>query len=152
MAKMLGFLMLMTLSCPPYLTTRNMVLGKLVYLLDHVFFCYHISTCYRHPDVVGNLEKSVFYSLRICVVAFAFQITFRAEMHANDVFSFFKNHFWHQHIKTIQNVQTILNFSKIFFFWILWERGFNCISKRFLRWLDQLKLKSSRALFWCVMV
>jgi hypothetical protein len=33
-------------------------------------------------------------------------------MHANDVFLFFKNHFWHQHIKTIQNIQTILNFSK----------------------------------------
>jgi hypothetical protein len=33
-------------------------------------------------------------------------------MHANDVFSFFKNHFWHQHIKTIQNIQTIFNFSK----------------------------------------
>jgi putative lipase involved disintegration of autophagic bodies len=28
-------------------------------------------------------------------------------------FLFFKNHFWHQHIKTIQNIQTILNFSKI---------------------------------------
>jgi hypothetical protein len=46
------------------------------------------------------------------VVAGAFQIIFRAKMHANDVFSFFKNHFWHQHIKTIQNIQTILNFSK----------------------------------------
>jgi hypothetical protein len=43
------------------------------------------------------------------VVAIAFQITFCAKMHANDVFSFFKNYFWHQHIKTIQN---ILNFSK----------------------------------------
>jgi len=46
------------------------------------------------------------------VVAGAFQIAFRAEMHANDVFLFFKNHFWHQHIKTIQNVQIILNFNK----------------------------------------
>jgi hypothetical protein len=46
------------------------------------------------------------------VVAVAFQITFRAEMHVNDVFLFFKNYFWHQHIKTIQNVQTVLNFSK----------------------------------------
>jgi hypothetical protein len=46
------------------------------------------------------------------VVADAFQIAFRAEMHANDVFLFFKNHFWHQHIKTIQKVQTALNFSK----------------------------------------
>jgi hypothetical protein len=46
------------------------------------------------------------------VVAGAFQITFRAKMHVNDVFLFFKNHFWHQHIKTIQNVQTILNFNK----------------------------------------
>jgi hypothetical protein len=27
------------------------------------------------------------------VVAGAFQIAFRAEIHANDVFSFFKNHF-----------------------------------------------------------
>jgi hypothetical protein len=27
------------------------------------------------------------------VVAGAFQITFRVKMHANDVFSFFKNHF-----------------------------------------------------------
>jgi hypothetical protein len=27
------------------------------------------------------------------VVADAFQITFRAKIHANDVFSFFKNHF-----------------------------------------------------------
>jgi len=33
--------------------------------------------------------KSVFDS----VVAGAFQIAFRAEMHANDVFLFFKNHF-----------------------------------------------------------
>ena len=33
-------------------------------------------------------------------------------MHANDVFLFFKNYFWYQHIKTIQKVQTILNFSK----------------------------------------
>jgi hypothetical protein len=45
-------------------------------------------------------------------VASAFQITFRAKIHANDVFSFFKNYFWYQHIKTIQNVQIILNFSK----------------------------------------
>jgi hypothetical protein len=36
-----------------------------------------------------QFSKSVFGS----VVADAFQITFRAEMHANDVFLFFKNHF-----------------------------------------------------------
>ena len=59
-----------------------------------------------------TIKKSVFGS----VVVGAFQITFRAKMHANDVFSFFKNYFWHQHIKTIQNIQTILNFSKNFFF------------------------------------
>jgi len=46
------------------------------------------------------------------VVVVAFQIVFRAEIHANDVFLFFKNHFLHQHIKTIQKVQTALNFSK----------------------------------------
>jgi hypothetical protein len=42
----------------------------------------------------------------------AFQIAFRVEIHANDVFLFFKNHFWYQHIKTIQKVQTTLNFNK----------------------------------------
>jgi len=34
-------------------------------------------------------SKRVFGS----VVVVAFQIAFRAEIHANDVFSFFKNHF-----------------------------------------------------------
>jgi hypothetical protein len=46
------------------------------------------------------------------VVAGAFQITFRAKMHANNIFLFFKNYFWHQYIKIIQNIQIILNFSK----------------------------------------
>jgi len=65
------------------------------------------------------LDKIVFLALLWCstsvfgsVVAGAFQIAFCAEIHANDVFLFFKNHFWHQHIKTIQKVQTALNFSK----------------------------------------
>jgi hypothetical protein len=39
-------------------------------------------------DLLSSI-KSVFGS----VVAGAFQITFRAKMHANDVFSFFKNYF-----------------------------------------------------------
>ena len=69
--------------------------------------------------------KSVFDS----VVAGAFQITFHAKMHANDVFSFFKNYFWHQYIKTIQNIQTILNFSKKKKFQIFWERSRNRIPK-----------------------
>jgi hypothetical protein len=34
-----------------------------------------------------------FLSLFHSVIAVAFQITFRAEKHATDVFSFFKNHF-----------------------------------------------------------
>jgi len=46
------------------------------------------------------------------VIAGAFQIIFRVKIHANDVFLFLKNHFWHQHIKTIQNIQIILNFNK----------------------------------------
>jgi hypothetical membrane protein len=33
------------------------------------------------------------YSVFGSVVAVAFQIAFRAEIHANDVFSFFKNYF-----------------------------------------------------------
>jgi hypothetical protein len=46
------------------------------------------------------------------VVMSAFQIIFRVKMHVNDIFLFFKNYFWHQYIKTIQNVQIILNFNK----------------------------------------
>ena len=34
-----------------------------------------------------------------------------AEIRANDIFLFFKNYFWHHYIKTIQKVQTILNFN-----------------------------------------
>ena len=51
-------------------------------------------------------------SLFDSVVAVAFQITFRVEMHANNIFLFFKNYFWHQHIKTIQIIQNILNFNQ----------------------------------------
>jgi hypothetical protein len=60
------------------------------------------------------MELSVFGS----VIVSAFQIIFYIKMHVNDIFLFFKNHFWHQHIKTIQNIQTILNFNtkKINFF------------------------------------
>jgi len=59
--------------------------------------------------VAGDkVVESVFGS----VIAGAFQIAFRAEIHANDVFLFFKNHFWYQHIKTIQKVQIALNFNK----------------------------------------
>jgi len=57
------------------------------------------------PD---SYSKSVFDS----VIMSAFQITFRAKIYVNNVFLFFKNYFWHQHIKKIQNVQTILNFNK----------------------------------------
>ena len=49
------------------------------------------------------------HSLSDSVVVIAFQIIFFVEIHINDVFLFFKNYFWHQHIKTIQN---ILNFNK----------------------------------------
>ena len=59
-----------------------------------------------------HTSKNTFPSMFGSVVAGAFQITFRAKMHANDVFSFLKNYFWYQHIKTIQTIQTILNFSK----------------------------------------
>jgi hypothetical protein len=72
------------------------------------------------------------------VVAGAFQIIFRAKMHANDVFSFFKNHFWHQHIKTIQNIQTILNFSKKKI-QIFWERELNRVPKRSLNTFTSLQ-------------
>jgi len=61
-----------------------------------------------HNTLNIHVSKIVFGS----VVVVTFQIAFRAEIHANDIFSFFKNHFWHQHIKTIQKVQTALNFSK----------------------------------------
>jgi hypothetical protein len=44
---------------------------------------------YWHALISGLWIRSVFDS----VVAVAFQIAFRAEIHVNDDFSFFKNHF-----------------------------------------------------------
>jgi hypothetical protein len=38
-------------------------------------------------------SKSIIKSLFDSMVTVAFQITFRAEMHANNVFLFFKNYF-----------------------------------------------------------
>jgi hypothetical protein len=67
-----------------------------------------IRSGYGMPVFTAMIRSRVFGS----VVVVAFQIAFRAEIHANDVFLFFKNHFWYQHIKTIQKVQTALNFSK----------------------------------------
>jgi hypothetical membrane protein len=46
----------------------------------------------------------VLYRVFGSVVVVAFQIAFRAEIHANDIFSFFKNYFLHQQIKTIQKI------------------------------------------------
>jgi hypothetical protein len=43
----------------------------------------------RGQSLMQSLELGLFGS----VVAIAFQIAFRAKMHANDVFLFFKNHF-----------------------------------------------------------
>jgi hypothetical protein len=49
-------------------------------------------------------EKSLFES----VVAVAFQTAFHAEMYQNDIYFFiFKNYFWDQRIKTIQNIKKI---------------------------------------------
>jgi hypothetical protein len=46
-------------------------------------------------------------------------------------FLFFKNHFWHQYIKIIQNIQTKLNFNKKKFK-IFWERNHSRVPKRSL--------------------
>jgi hypothetical protein len=47
----------------------------------------YLSTNHCNKDILA--AKRVFGS----VVVVAFQIAFRAEIHANDVFLFFKNHF-----------------------------------------------------------
>jgi hypothetical protein len=55
-------------------------------------------------------------------------------------FLFFKNHFWHQHIKTIQNVQIIVNYSK---------KKLNFVGTRFqLRSLTSSTCKYSSEAFW----
>jgi hypothetical protein len=46
------------------------------------------------------------------VVVVVFKSVFLAEMHQNDIFLFFKNYFWDQRIKTIQNIPKKLIFSK----------------------------------------
>jgi hypothetical protein len=68
--------------------------------------------CLSMSQSTAALQIWCLLELFVSVVVGAFQITFRVKIHVNDVFSFFKNYFWHQHIKTIQNLQVILNFSK----------------------------------------
>jgi len=55
---------------------------------NHLFISY--SCCHKlAPLLSKSILKSVFDSM----VAVTFQIAFRAEIYANDVFSFLKNHF-----------------------------------------------------------
>jgi hypothetical protein len=55
-----------------------------------LLFSYFMSCTKRFHNIPHACQiKSVFDS----VVVGAFQITFRAKMHANDIFLFFKNHF-----------------------------------------------------------
>jgi hypothetical protein len=71
-----------------------------------------ILKCWGFALMCCNLEVWSHKGMLGSMVAVAFQITFCAEIHVNDVFLFFKNYFWHQHIKTMQNIQNILNFRK----------------------------------------
>jgi hypothetical protein len=67
-------------------------------------------------------------------------------MHANDVFLFFKNHFWHQHIKTIQNIQTILNLVKKKI-QIFWERSRSRVPERALKLIDYVTMEELIGIF-----
>ena len=49
-----------------------------------------------------NGHKGLFGSVIVVVVVF--QSAFHSEMYQNDIFLFFKNYFWDQRIKTIQNI------------------------------------------------
>jgi hypothetical protein len=81
--------------------------------MDSVEDTLHIFAPYSWSVYIAASFPSMFSTCVFgSVVAGAFQITFRAKMHVNDVFLFFKNYFWHQHIKTIQNIQIIFNFNK----------------------------------------
>jgi len=67
--------------------------------MEIMFFLIYLFFKKKRPEIIDFLNlsllqrilciKSVFGS----VVADAFQITFRAKIHANDVFLFFKNYF-----------------------------------------------------------
>jgi hypothetical protein len=56
-----------------------------------------------------TMNKKRFYRPSLLfgsVIAIIFQNTFHAEIYRNDIFFlFFKNYFWDQHIKTIQNIK-----------------------------------------------
>jgi hypothetical protein len=63
------------------------------------------------------------------VIVMTIQNVFRLKMHQNKVFSFFKNYFWYQHIKTIRKYKKIILNKKIILFLNLRNCNFNCISK-----------------------
>jgi hypothetical protein len=50
---------------------------------------FFLSRVLKWDNILEKLHERVFGS----VVVVAFQIAFRAEIHANDIFLFFKNHF-----------------------------------------------------------
>jgi len=100
--------------CPRWTSSYPVSSGTVFF--HHLHRAGLIVTC-RHPSGTSSSSSFFFLWYRIgfvfdSVVVGAFQIIFRAKIHVNDVFSFLKNYFWYQHIKTIQNIQTILNFSK----------------------------------------
>ena len=66
------------------------------------------------------------------MVAVVVQSAFRLEIHQNDIFLFFKNYFWDQHIKTIWKHKKKKIFSKKKKNWNLRERGWNRVPKRSL--------------------
>jgi hypothetical protein len=67
-----------------------MTSGKKIPCLDGLYFfmCYNLQVFLTILFEILQI-KSVFGS----VIAGTFQITFRAKMHANDIFLFFKNYF-----------------------------------------------------------
>jgi len=77
-----------------------------------IFSCFWTGTFIEKKNQPKDVITTLFFSVFDSVVMVAFQITFHVEIHVNNVFSFLENYFSHQHIKTIQKVQTPLNFSK----------------------------------------
>jgi len=52
----------------------------------------------------SNFKLREYKDLFESVVIIVFQSAFHAEIHQNNIFLFFKNYFWDQRIKTIQNI------------------------------------------------
>ena len=104
--------------------------------LEHLLHLVYINNMLTIINFIVLLPRSVFGS----VVVVAFQSVFHSEKYANNVFLFFKNYFWDQHIKMIWKHQKQINSKQ--------KKKFKFFRKRFWKALPNALLDPMDSSLW----